>query len=487
MEGKVDNSLDTLEPRLLWKHFLQLAKIPRGSGNEAAAARYVAETSRAMGHSVLVDEAGNVVIRKKPFPGKENISGVVLQAHVDMVCEKNEETCHDFLKDPIEVYRDGDMLRARGTTLGADNGLGVAAALAILESADIRHGSLEVLITVDEETGLTGANKFRGGILRGRYLLNLDSEEEDVLTIGCAGGIDTLVTQNVYLKVSNPAKKAYRLKVSGLRGGHSGTDINRGRGNSICMLARALYRLIPELSIDLARIDGGNKRNAIPREAFAVILAAPEQEEKLYAAVSACSEEFRLAFGAFEPGLSLSLEKAAEPEMVMSEADAWALVCFLFTAPHGVTAMSPDIENLVQTSINLGVIETKRDMVEITFLIRSSIDSCKMALASRIAALASLAGMGCSHTGGYPGWRPDTRTSLVKIVLGIYEHLYGGSMSVKAMHAGLECGIIGEKYPGMEMVSIGPNMWDLHTPEEKVSISSSARFLDFLKAIIESL
>lgn len=483
----MDNFLDKLEPRLLWRHFLELARIPRGSGSEAAAARYVADTARAMGHAVLLDEAGNVVIRKNASPGRENAPGVVLQAHVDMVCEKNEETRHDFLKDPILVYRDGDLLRARGTTLGADNGIGVAAALAILESTEIRHGPLEVLITVDEETGLTGANNFKGGILRGKYLLNLDSEEEGVLTIGCAGGLDTLVTRILGMKDSDPGKKGYRLKVYGLRGGHSGTDINRGRGNSICLLARVLYRLIPELGLDLASIDGGNKRNAIPREAFAVVMAAPEQEAVLNAAVSVCSDELRQAFGAFDPGVAISLEKAAAPAKVMSAVDAWAVVSFLFTAPHGVIAMSPDIENLVQTSINLGVIETKEGSVEVIFLTRSSIDSCKMALASRIAALASLAGMGCTHTGGYPGWKPDPGTSLVKIVLGIYEGLYGRSMSVKAMHAGLECGIIGEKYPGMEMVSIGPNMWDLHTPEEKVSISSSARFLDFLKAIIDAI
>ena len=483
----MDNFLDKLEPRLLWKHFLELARIPRGSGSEAAAARYVADTARAMGHAVVLDEAGNVVIRKNAAPGRENMPGVIFQAHVDMVCEKNEGTRHDFLKDPIEVYRDGDLLRARGTTLGADNGIGVAAALAILESAGIKHGPLEVLITVDEETGLTGANKFRGGILQGKYLLNLDSEEEGVLTIGCAGGIDTIVTRTLNLKGSDPLKKAYRLKVHGLRGGHSGVDINRGRGNSICMLARTLYRLIPELGLDIASIDGGNKRNAIPREAFAVVLAAPDQESALSAAVSACSAELRQAFGAFDPGVAISFEQVDTPAKVMSVADAWAVVSFLFTAPHGVVAMSPDIEGLVQTSINLGVIETKEDKVEVIFLSRSSMESCKKDIASRIAALASLSGMGCTHTGSYPGWKPDAGSSLVKTLSGLYERMYGTPMSVKAMHAGLECGIIGEKYPGMEMVSIGPNMWDVHTPEENVSISSSARFLDFLKAIIETV
>jgi dipeptidase D len=253
------------------------------------------------------------------------------------------------------------------------------------------------------------------------------------------------------------------------------------------MLARTLYRLLPELGLDLAVIYGGNKRNAIPREAFAVFLAPPAQEAALGAALSACADELRQAFGVFEPGVAISLEPAAAPAKVMSTADARALVSFLFSAPHGVIAMSPDIEDLVQTSTNLGVVETKADRVEVVMLSRSSIDSCKTALASRIAALASLAGMECAHTGGYPGWKPEPGTFLVKTVLGLFERLYGGPMTVKAMHAGLECGIIGEKYPGMEMVSIGPDMWDVHTPEEKVSISSSVRFVDFLKAILETL
>jgi dipeptidase D len=487
MEDIVDNSLDNLEPVQLWRHFLELSRIPRSSGNETTAARYVADMASGMGHTVITDVAGNVLVRKNAAPGRENAPGVVLQAHVDMVCEKNEGTRHDFLKDPIAVYRDRDLLRARGTTLGADNGIGVAAALAILESADINHGPLEVLFTIDEETGLTGADKFKGGVLRGRYFLNLDSEEEKVLTIGCAGGINTIITRTLDLMDPDPAKKAFRLKVHGLKGGHSGVDINRGRGNAICMLARTLYRLFPELALDLAMIYGGNKRNAIPREAFAVILAPSAREAALGAALSACADELRLAYGAFDPGVAISLETVAAPAKVMSAVDAWALVSFLFTAPHGVIAMSPDIADLVQTSTNLGVVETKDDKVEVVLLSRSSIDSCKMSLASRIATLASLAGMECAHTGGYPGWKPEPGTFLVKTVLGLYERLYGRPMTVKAMHAGLECGIIGEKYPGMEMISIGPDMWDVHTPEEKVSISSSVRFLDFLKAILETL
>jgi dipeptidase D len=483
----VEDSLYNIEPRVLWKHFLELSKIPRGSRNEAAAARYVEDSARAMGHEVIRDDAGNLLIRKKAASGMEKRQGIVIQAHVDMVCEKNELTMHDFLNDPIAVYRDDDMIRARGTTLGADNGIGVAAALAVLEATEIKHGPLEVLITVDEETGLTGANEFGGGILRGKYFLNLDSEDEGVLTIGCAGGIDTSVTRTLEMKDSHPARKAWRLKVHGLKGGHSGIDINRGRGNSISLLARVLHGMIPRPDLDLASIDGGNKRNAIPRESFAVVLLNPAQEGALRAAAATIESELRNELGAFDPGLALSLEPVDAPGKVMSAADSKAVIDFLFTAPHGVTSMSPDIEDLVQTSTNLGVVETGDARVEVVLLSRSSIDSCKMALADRIETLARFAGMDCKHSGGYPGWKPEPDTFLVKTMTRLYERMYGKPMAVKALHAGLECGIIGEKYPDMEMVSIGPDMWDVHTPEEKVSISSVARFWEFLKVVIETV
>jgi dipeptidase D len=344
-----------------------------------------------------------------------------------------------------------------------------------------------VLITIDEETGLTGANEFNGGILHGKYFLNLDSEDEGVLTIGCAGGIDTSITRNLDFIAPALTKKAWRIKVQGLKGGHSGIDINRGRGNSISLLARILHGLIPRLELDLASIDGGNKRNAIPRESFAVVLADPAHEARLRSAVAAIEIELRNELGAFDPRLVLSLEPVDAPEKVMSSVDTTAVIDFLFTAPHGVIAISPDIEDLVQTSTNLGVVETRDGKVTVNLLSRSSIDSSKMAVAESIAALADLAGMNCTHSGGYPGWKPEPDTFLVKTMTSLYERMYGKTMSVKALHAGLECGIIGEKYPGMEMVSIGPDMWDVHTPEEKVSISSVARFWEFLKAVIETI
>jgi dipeptidase D len=350
----------------------------------------------------------------------------------------------------------------------------------------LNNGPLEVLITVDEETGLTGANEFKGGVLRGKYFLNLDSEDEGILTIGCAGGIDTCVSRTLDLRDSAPGRKAWRIKVRGLKGGHSGIDIDRGRGNSIRILARILHGLIPRFDMDLASVDGGNKRNAIPREAFAVVLADPAVDKELRSAVSGMERVIRNELGGFDPGLSISLEPSETPSKVFSPADA-RVVGFLLAAPHGVISMSPDMEGLVQTSANLGVVETGDGKVKAILLCRSSIDSSRMAVAESIEALAGLAGMGCSHSGGYPGWKPDPSTFLVKTMMGIYQRLYGRPMEVKALHAGLECGIIGERYPGMEMVSIGPDMRDVHTPEEKVSISSVARFWDYLKAVVEGI
>jgi len=481
------DSLYNLEPKNLWKHFLEISKIPRGSGNEEAAIRYVEETVRSLGLEKSKDDIGNLVINKDASPGRGNGPGVVIQAHVDMVCEKNEGTRHDFLKDPIEVYREGDLIRARGTTLGADNGIGVATALAILESREIRHGPLEVLITVDEETGLTGANGFKGGILQGKYFLNLDSEDEGALTIGCAGGIDNSVIRRLNQRTPDPIKKAFRLKVYGLKGGHSGIDIDRGRGNSIIILARVLHGMIKRFNVDLAAINGGNKRNAIPREAFAVFLIDPVKEEELRSVVLEMEKTFRNELGSFDPMVSLSLESVNTPDKIISAADTEAVIGFLLNAPSGVAFMTPDMEGLVQTSTNLGVVRTEQGKMETILLSRSSIESSKTAQVERIAALAKLSGMECSQGGSYPGWKPEPGTWLVKTMCEIYERMYARPMAVRALHAGLECGIIGEKYPGMEMVSIGPEMNDVHTPEENVSISSVQRFWEYLKKVIETI
>ncbi|MCE1228304.1 MAG: aminoacyl-histidine dipeptidase [Firmicutes bacterium] len=482
----MDNLLASLEPKALWTYFFELSKIPRGSKVEAEAAAWVAEQGRKLGLQVEQDAVGNVLIRKPGTKGKENHPGVCMQAHVDMVCEKNEGTDHDFAKDPIKLRRVEDHLYATGTTLGADNGIGVAAGLAVMASQDIAHGPVELLVTIDEETGLTGANNIQPQWLKAKYLLNLDSEEEGYLTIGCAGGVDTIAQRKLTFIAPTAGKKAYRLKVFGLKGGHSGIDIHQGRGNAIRILAQVMKSMCPQFGCEMAAIKGGNKRNAIPREASAYLFLDPAQEGAYKAELAKHEAHWKAAFGAFDPGLAFSLEPA-EATQAMSMEDRKAIVSLLLAVPHGVEAMSPDIKGLVQTSTNLGVIDTRDGMVEVNLLTRSSIDASKQALADRISAICTLAGFTSELTGGYPGWKPEPKASLVKLVDGVQEQLFGKPMHIMAIHAGLECGLIGEKYPDMEMVSIGPDMWDVHTPDEHVSIPSVANFWKLLSAVLEKI
>jgi dipeptidase D len=478
--------LDTLDPKPLWHYFLELSKIPRSSKQEAAAAAWVVAQAKALGLTAEQDAVGNVLVRKPASPGKEGRPAVALQCHIDMVCEKNEGTVHDFARDPIRIRRDGDVLRATGTTLGADNGIGVAAGLAVMAARDLSHPAVELLVTIDEETGLTGANNLRSGWLQAATLLNLDSEEEGELTIGCAGGMDTLARRALTLAPAPAGLKALRLKVSGLKGGHSGIDIAAGRGNSIRLLAQVLDAVRERHGLLLASLAGGNKRNAIPREASAIVLCEPGREPALAADVARLEGEWRAALGAFDPNLAITLEPGAAAP-VMSEADARAVVGLLLAGPHGVEAMSPDIAGLVQTSTNMGLVETRERAVEVNFLTRSSIDASKHALSARVSALAGVAGFTATHSGGYPGWKPEPGSGVVKLVNDVHLALTGKPMAIKAIHAGLECGLIGEKYPQLEMASIGPSMWDVHTPDEHVSIPSVKNFWTLLTAVLAKL
>jgi dipeptidase D len=409
-----------------------------------------------------------------------------MQAHVDMVCEKNEGTAHDFSKDPIAIRRDGDLLRATGTTLGADNGIGVASALAVLADPDLKHGPLEVLITIDEETGMSGAKGLGPGWFKATTLLNLDSEEEGELTIGCAGGVDTTCTRKLSPAAPRAGSTALRLKVSGCKGGHSGIDIAAGRANSLRILAQALDRLLARYPLGLASVAGGNKRNAIAREASAVIFADPRDEAGIKADVARLDAEWKAAFGALDPGVSLTVEPGSA-EWAMSAADARAVIGLLLAGPHGVEAMSPDIQGLVQTSTNMGLVETRAGEVEVNFLSRSSIDASKYALAARIGAIAAICGFEARDSNGYPGWKPEPGSGVVKLIQEVHTKLVGKAMEVKAIHAGLECGLIRENYPTVEMASIGPSMWDVHTPDEHVSVPSVANFWKLLRAIVEKV
>ena len=484
----METLLANIDTQLLWKYFMELSRIPRGSKAEAEAAAWVAAQGRALGLEVAQDAVGNVLIRKPATAGRENHPTVALQAHVDMVCEKNESTRHDFTKDPIQLVVDGDTLRATGTTLGADNGIGVAAALAVLAGKTIAHGPVEVLITIDEETGLTGAINVQPGWMKAKFLLNMDSEEEGILTIGCAGGIDSVATRKLTLAAPQAGTRPYRLKVFGLKGGHSGIDINAGRGNAIRILAQLLSALAGAFPFQLASVKGGNKRNAIAREASACLYLEPAREAAFKAELARHEAHWKAALGAFDPNLALSLEaQDVKDGQVMSAQDAQALIQVLLSLPHGVEAMSPDIAGLVQTSVNLGVVDTQDGTATVNLLTRSSIDASKEAVTHRIAAAAVSAGFDHATFGGYPGWKPEPSASIVKLMTDVHQTVFDRSMEVVAIHAGLECGIIGEKYPGMEMASFGPNMWDVHTPDEHVSIASVGHFWKLLAAVLEKI
>lgn len=479
-------ALENLEPKAVWKHFDRLAATPRASTKEAAARDYVLSIAAKQSLETVQDAAGNLVVRKPARPGREGAPMALLQGHLDMVCEKNEGTAHNFDTDPIKVVRDGDWLKADGTTLGSDNGVGVAAALAVMESTDIAHGPLEFAFTIDEETGLTGAAEFPGGLLKSKYFLNLDNEERGTLCIGCSGGVKTTARRKVTLRPAG-AGSAWRIKVSGLKGGHSGVDIHQGRGNALRILSGVLQVLLDRVPIEIAAINGGSAQNAIPREAAAVVLADPTKEGELKKLVSTAENGYRTDLGDFDSGLQITVEKAERPEKVFDAADAKQTVALLATLHHGVLAMSPDVPGLVQTSTNLATVTTKGDVVEVVTSQRSAIESSMMSAARMVATICGLAGFEAQHAGKYPGWKPEPSSEIVRKCQEVHKKLFGEPAKLIAMHAGLECGVIGEKYPGMEMISFGPTIVGPHSPNECVEISSVADFWNYLKLVLESV
>jgi dipeptidase D len=408
-----------------------------------------------------------------------------LQGHLDMVCEKNEGTPHNFDTDPIKVTRDGGWLKADGTTLGADNGVGVSAALAVMESKDIAHGPLEFVFTIDEETGLTGAAEFPGGMLKSKYFLNLDNEEIGTICIGCSGGIKTTGRRKVALRPA-AANTAWRIKVSGLKGGHSGVDIHQGRGNALRVLGTVLQALV-EKSAEITDVNGGSAQNAIPREASAVVLMDAAKEKELKALLAKTEAEYKADLGSFDSGLQITAEKVQRPEKVLDAADAQRVADLMVSLPHGVMAMSPDVPGLTQNSTNLAVVTTKGDVVEITTSQRSAIESSKWAAARMVATGFRLAGFEAEHTGSYPGWKPEPKSDIVVKLQAAHEEVFGQPAKLIAMHAGLECGVIGEKYPGMQMASFGPTIVDPHSPNERVQISTVGSFWKYLKTVLERL
>jgi dipeptidase D len=478
--------MENLEPQSLWRHFEALSAIPRASEKEAAARDYVLAQAARLGLESTRDGVGNIVIRKPARPGREGAIMAVLQGHLDMVCEKNEGTQHNFDTDPIRLVRDGDWLKAGGTTLGADNGVGVAAALAVMESTDCAHGPLEFLFTIDEESGLTGASEFPGGLLKARYFLNLDGEEEGTLCIGCAGGLNTVARRKVARQATGSGE-AWRIKVSGLQGGHSGIDINKGRGNALRILGQLLQTLMGGMPVAIAAINGGSKRNAIPREASATIVIEGARQQEMTSLVATVEAAVQSDLGAFDAGLRITLESAARPEQVWADADAIEVVGLLASQHHGVLAMSPDVAGLVQTSTNLAIVSTKDDEVAIETSQRSPIKSSKQAAAQMVSTIFRMAHFEVAHSGGYPGWKPEPASDIVRLCKAVHQEILGTVPELVAMHAGLECGVIGEKYPGMQLISFGPHIVDVHSPSERLKISSVAPFYAFLTGLLERL
>jgi len=480
--------LKGLKPEIVWNYFEEICKIPRPSRKEEKMAAWLMEFARQHHLKAQQDEAGNVLITKPASAGKENVPAVVLQAHMDMVCEKNSDVVHDFDRDPIKPYVDGEWVRARGTTLGADDGIGMAAALAVLTSSDIQHGPLECLFTIDEETGLTGAFALKPGFFKGRILLNLDSEDEGEIFIGCAGGMDTVVRLS-YKKETTPAHQfAVKITLKGLQGGHSGDDINKGRGNAIKILNRFLWDMYQKYGISIAFFEGGNLRNAIAREATAVITFDEVLKENIRVDFNVYLAEMEKVWKVTEPGLKMELESVELPGEVLTASSTNNLLNALYACPHGVFSMSYRMPGMVETSTNLAAVRfAENGTILITTSQRSDVDSEKWNIAHQVAAVFRMVGGNTEHGEGYPGWAPNPESAILKVAVESYQRLFGKKPVVRSIHAGLECGLFLEKYPGMDMISFGPTLRGVHSPDEKVNIETVEKWWKHLVDILENL
>jgi dipeptidase D len=474
-----------LEPRAMWNHFANLNAVPRPSKKEEKVIAFMQAFGERLGLETLVDETGNVIIKKPASPGMEDRVTIVLQGHLDMVHQKNADTDFDFDTQGIDMYIDDDWVKARGTTLGADNGIGVASAMAILASDDIRHPAIEALFTVDEETGMTGAMGLKGGLLDGEILLNLDTEDDNEITIGCAGGVDVTVTGTYPQEQTGPACTAFRLSVTGLTGGHSGMDIHRGRGNANKLINRLLFLSAEQSGLRVALIDAGGLRNAIPREAFAEVVVSDAAVDGFKKFVATEAAILQAEYAITDPGLEILLEPAEAPASLMSAGFQEKILRAVWACPNGIFRMSPDIADLVQTSNNLARVQVEDGQYKIMCLTRGSVDTEKMDLARAIRCTFELMGADVSFDGAYPGWAPRPNAPIVKLMSDLYEEMFGETAPVLACHAGLECGILGTNYPDMQMISFGPNIRGAHSPDEKVQISSVQKYWGYLMKVLE--
>lgn len=479
------STIQSLAPQNVWKHFYSLTQIPHPSGYLKPIQEFLMNFGKSLNLKTFMDEAGNIIIQKPATPGMENRKGVILQAHMDMVPQKNNDTKHDFEKDPIETYIDGEWVKAKGTTLGADNGMGVAAIMAVLEDNSLKHGPLEALITADEETGMFGAFGLKPGTVAGEILLNLDSEDEGELYIGCAGGMDVTTSLQYQEVAPEEGDIAVKITLKGLRGGHSGLEINQGRANANKLLVRFVREAIATYEARLASWEGGNMRNAIPREASVILTIPAENEAELLGLVDYCEKIFNEEFSAVETPITFEAEKVELPKGELPEEIQDNLVNAIFACQNGVTRNIPTIPDTVETSSNLAIITIGNGKAEFKILARSSSDSMKEYLCTSLECCFSMAGMKIEMTGGYSGWQPDVDSPILHAMKESYKRQFGVEPAVKVIHAGLECGIIGANISGLDMISFGPTLRSPHSPDERVLIPTVAKFYDFLVATLE--
>lgn len=474
-----------LDPSLLWNFFHDINQIPRPSKKEEKVIAYLKNFSKKYGLESKTDAAGNVLICKSATAGYENRKMIILQSHMDMVCEKNNDTEFNFETDPIQTYIEDDWVKAKGTTLGADNGIGMSMMLAILASNELQHPALECLFTVDEETGLTGAFALDNNLLKGTVLINLDSEDDGEIFVGCAGGIDTTAELQYTPEKSIENYFAFSVTVKGLLGGHSGDDIDKGRGNANKILNRYLWNLNKQTDLRLHKFDGGNLRNAIPREATALVSVPYSEKENVRVLLNLFITEMEEELKAVEPKMEISIDSEKLPEMMIDKKTTDSLLNVLYACPHGIKAMSRDMPGLVETSTNLASVKMKPDnKIIITTSQRSSVDSEKYDIAHQVESVLTLAGATVTHGDGYPGWKPNLNSDVLKTAQESYRKLFGAEPKVRAIHAGLECGLFLEKYPHLDMISIGPQMYGVHSPDERLSISSTQKCWKWLIDIL---
>ncbi|SEG16029.1 aminoacyl-histidine dipeptidase [Parabacteroides chinchillae] len=477
-----------LKPEIVWKFFHQVTQVPRPSKKEGKMIQFLESFAKEYNIAIKKDAAGNILMSKPATPGMENRPTVILQSHMDMVCEKNNGTVHNFDKDPIETVVEGNWLHANGTTLGADNGIGVAAELAILASNDIEHGPVECLFTVDEETGLTGAKAIEKGFMTGEILLNLDSEDEGEIFMGCAGGKDTQAVFHYHPQPTSPNMQYFRIDIKGLNGGHSGGEIHKGLGNANKILVRFLFLLKQKYPFVLCSIDGGNLRNAIAREAHVVIGIRPEDKENVRIMLNHFTADIENELKHIDPKVQITMESADRPEVHIDNTTTEKLILALHACPHGVIGMSHDIEGLVETSTNLASVKMKEhNTIVIGTSQRSSIESCKIAVANQVASTFLLAGADVSHGDGYPGWAPNPDSKILKVAQETYKRLFNKDAKIMAIHAGLECGLFLEKYPNLDMISFGPTLREVHSPNERIQIDTVGLWWNHLVELLKSI